>query len=227
MGHTDMYIGLLDAFEEIATKENNLELLDAVKKEKNASRLTESADNNHRYKVVAADENDETLFLKDTKGIKNAEKVLSQLTTDKIAELGATQVYITRDDDKEVYLKFINDDGSEEIIEDNIELEYPVEDRDTIFNSMQADLSAESGQFVGHLRKMSRKGKGYVGFDEYDMGFKNGTWYLSSPSMRSIEWAKEVADFYGYKFKDTGYGNGKYHAEIYCPGISDDPKLIP
>lgn len=197
--------------------------------------LTESAlddddkeEEKHRYKVIASDVDDNILFLKDVKGIKSAMKQLDQLPEDRLDALGATQVYITRDDNKEVYIKTLLDDGTWVVDLDEVDMERPVEDRDTIFNHMQADLSAESSQFVGHLRKMNRKGKGYVGFSDEDMGFRDDTWYLTSPSRKSIDWAKEVADFYGYKFTDDGSTeDGIYHARIYCPGISKDPKLIP
>lgn len=182
----------------------------------------------HRYKVVAANEDSKPLWVKDVKGVASAKKRLVELTDDKLSELGATQVYITRDDNKEVFLKFSNDDGSWDTIQDDLEMELPVEDRNTDFNAIVADLCAESTPDVKALRRMSRKGEGYVGFEDDEIGFENDVFHLRSQSDKPISWAKKVADFYGYKTSEVKLGSGGYKfIDIYAPGISDDPKLVP
>ena len=139
----------------------------------------------------------------------------------------ATQVYVTNEDNKEIYVKFANDDGSWDIIQNDIDLENEVEDRDTLFNHIMADLSSESSYFVGDLRNMSRKGEGYVGFDDQEIGFNNDTFYLTSVNDKQINWAKKVADYYGLQTSAVKENKGRKYIEIYAPGISDDPKLIP
>ena len=182
---------------------------------------------NKRYKVVVADENSRPLKVKDVSGVGKVNKELEKLTNDVLADMKATQVYVTNEDNKEIYVKFVNDDGSWDIIQNDIDLENEVEDRDTLFNHIMADLSSESSYFVGDLRNMSRKGEGYVGFDDQEIGFNNDTFYLTSVNDKQINWAKKVADYYGLQTSAVKENNGRKYIEIYAPGISDDPKLIP
>lgn len=182
---------------------------------------------NKRYKVVVADENSRPLKVKDVSGVGKVNKELEKLTNDVLADMKATQVYVTNEVNKEIYVKFANDDGSWDIIQNDIDLENEIEDRDTLFNHIMADLSSESSYFVGHLRNMSRKGEGYVGFDDQEIGFNNDTFYLTSVNDKQINWAKKVADYYGLQTSAVKENNGRKYIEIYAPGISDDPKLIP
>lgn len=182
----------------------------------------------HRYKVIAADEDSNNLYMKDVKGLGKVSKVLADLSDEKLSSLGATQVYVTRDDDKEVYLKFINDDGSWDVIQDELDMEKPVEERDTLFNHIVADLNAESTPDQKALRRMSRKGEGYVGFEDDEIGFADGVFHLKSQSDKPINWAKKVAEFYGLRASEVKIGQNNYkYIDIFAPGIEDDPKLVP
>ena len=185
-------------------------------------------DDTHRYKVVASDEDDNALWVRDVKGIDSAKKKLDELTDDKIKELGATQVYIVRDDEKEIYYKSSDEDGTWEVVQDNIDMERPAEERDTLFNHIQADLSAESTPDIKVLRKMDRSGQGYVGFEDDEIGFHDNTFFLKSKSDAPIEWAKKVADYYGFEVSNVDLGTDGYkYIQIYTPGLEDDPKLVP
>lgn len=196
--------------------------------------LPKNKDDSHRYKVVAADENAEELYMRDVKGIKSAEKELALLSNDQLADLGATQVYIERDDGKEVYLKFANDDGSWDIVQNDIEMEYPDEERHTLWNCLLADLGNESPYFVGDLRRIDRKTKktpGKVGFNYDEVGIVGDVVTCVTPHDYQIDWAKEVADAYGFKTSPViQRHDGRKAIKIYATGIDDetlDPRIIP
>ena len=184
----------------------------------------------HKYTVVAANENAEEVFSKTVKGIQKVDKLLAELTDQKLKSLNATQVYVTRDDGKEIYFKYGNVDGSWEVDQDERDPERPAEERDTVFNHIVADLSAESTPDQKALRRMDRKGKGYVGFEDDEIGFNEDreTFYLKSQSDKPIKWAKEVADFYGFTVSEVKLGTNNYkYIEIHAPGIVEEDKLTP
>ena len=210
----------------ILTEDKKKDLNEARK----ASKISYNDDEDeiHRYKVVAADPDSKELFVKDVKGLGKVDKVLAELTDEKLNSMGASQVYVTRDDNKEVYLKFGNEDGTWDVIQDDRDMEKPAEERDTTFNHIMADLSAESDYFVGHLRRMSRKGEGYVGFESDEIGFNEDeeVIHLKSQSDKPINWAKKVAEFYGYKTSEVTIGQNNYKfIDIFVPGIVDETKL--
>lgn len=180
----------------------------------------------YRCKVVAADENDEPLYTKSTSKISIVDKEIEKLKAK--PPKGTTQIYVVRSDGKEVYSEFRNEDGTWDLIEDNRVMLIPSEDRPSMLNKIIAELSAESPYFVGSLREIPRERGSRVGFDEREMGFNpdTDTFYLSSPNMDQIEWAKKVADHYNLKYSDVKKGEGgKYHIELYAPGLSKDSLL--
>lgn len=179
------------------------------------------------YKIVASDTDDNIVFVKKVNGYNQIIKHLNILKGN-IPE-GATQIYVTRDDDKEVYSAFINDDGTLDVLEDNLIMEMDDGDRPSLLNKVQADLGTESAADAKALRELSREGKGQVGFDEHEIGFMDDTFHLNSRNMKQINWAKEVADHYGFTYSDVKTimkdGEERYYIDIYAPGISDDPLL--
>ena len=194
------------------------------------SKFSYDDDESHRYKIVAADADSKELFVKDVKGLGKVDKVIAELTDEKLNTMGATQLYVTRDDDKEVFLKFGNEDGSWDIIQDERDMEKPAEERDTLFNHIVADLNAESTPDQKALRLMPRKGEGYVGFENDEIGFDEDgdVFHLKSQSDKPINWAKKVAAFYGFKTSEVKIGQNNYkYIDIFAPGISKDPKLNP
>lgn len=209
---------------ESITEDKKKEITEARK----VSKLSYADDDEaHRYKVVAADTDAKELFVKDVKGLGKVDKLLAELTDEKLNDMGATQLYVTRDDNKEIYLKFGNDDGSWDLIQDEREMEKPAEERDTLFNHVVADLNSESTPDQKALRNIPRKGEGYVGFENDEIGFKDDVFHLKSQSDKPISWAKKVADYYGFKTSEVKLGQNNYkYIDIFAPGIGDDPKLV-
>lgn len=210
----------------ILTEDKKKEITEARKK----SKFLDDNDEAHRYKIVAADPDDNELFIKDVKGLGKVYSILDDLTDDKLNAMGASQLYITRDDDKELYIKANDEEGVWSVDYDVLDMEKPAEERDTVYNHIMADLNAESTPDQKALRKLSREGQGYVGFEDDEIGYDEveGRIKLKSRSDKPIAWAKKVAEYYGYNTTEVELGSDGYkHIEIMAPDLADYDTLTP
>lgn len=210
----------------ILTEDKKKEITEARKK----SKFLDDNDETHRYKIVAADPDDNELFIKDVKGLGKVYSILDDLTDDKLNDMGASQLYITRDDDKELYIKANDEEGVWSVDYDVLDMEKPAEERDTVYNHIMADLNAESTPDQKALRNLSREGQGYVGFEDDEIGYDEveGRIKLKSRSDKPISWAKKVAEYYGYNTTEVELGSDGYkHIEIMAPDLVDEDKLNP
>lgn len=210
----------------ILTEDKKKEITEARKK----SKFLDDNDETHRYKIVAADPDDNELFIKDVKGLGKVYSILNDLTDDKLNDMGASQLYITRDDDKELYIKANDEEGVWSVDYDVLDMEKPAEERDTVYNHIMADLNAESTPDQKALRNLSREGQGYVGFEDDEIGYDEveGRIKLKSRSDKPISWAKKVAEYYGYNTTEVELGSDGYkHIEIIAPDLADYDTLTP
>lgn len=178
-----------------------------------------------QYFIVSADENNKHKKITKAKGVEKLLKAIAKADDKSLNDAGKTQLYAYREGenpDNPVYFKVANDDGTWDVLVDNIENERPVEERKTLFNCVQADLISDSSPEVKRLRKVPRPSDG-IGFEPEEVGFRDDKFILNTVSDKSIEWAKTVADAYGLKTSDVvEKDNGRKYIQIYAPGAEKE-----
>ena len=178
-----------------------------------------------QYNIVTADANNKHKKITKAKGVEKLIKAIAKLDDKTLNDAGKTQLYAYRDGenpDNPIYFKVSNDDGTWDVLVDEIEKERPVEDRKTLYNCVNADLISGSEKELERLRKVPREEDG-IGFDAEEIGFRDDTFVLNTVSDKSIQWAKKVASAYGLKTSDVvEKDNGRKYIQIYAPGATKE-----